>query len=93
MPEHELLRYPFDRPGCYKIRVQGALLKCWIEQLEGLEVSISSWRNYQQVTQIQGWLTDQTSLAGLLELLNNLGMVILTVERLDLGEKTSDSDA
>ncbi len=63
------LQFPFDRPGQYQIRVQGTLRKCWIEYLEGLEITISSWRNYKQVTQIQGWLPDQTALAGLLELI------------------------
>ncbi len=31
--------------------------------------------------QIDGWLADQTALAGLLDLLTDLGRVILTVER------------
>lgn len=92
MPEHTHPQFQFDRPGQYQIRVQGTLRKCWIEHLEGLEVTISSWRNYHQVTQIQGWLSDQTALAGLLELVNDLGMVILTVERLELDNNTSDSD-
>lgn len=91
LPEHTHLQYPFDRPGLYLIRVLGTLRKCWIEQLEGLEVSISPWHKYQRVTQIEGWLCDQTALAGLLELLNDLGMVILTVERLESDEKTRNS--
>ncbi len=92
-PEHAHLQYPFDRPGLYLIRVQGILRKCWIEQLEGLEVSINPWHKYNKVTQIKGWLSDQTALAGLLELLNDLGMVILTVERLELDEKTRNCKA
>ena len=31
--------------------------------------------------QIDGWLADQTALTGLLDLLTDLGLVILTVER------------
>lgn len=76
-------RYLFDRPGSYQIRVLGLLEPCWIEQLEQLKISTSSWAGKYPVTNINGWLSDQTALAGLLELLNDLGMVILTVERLD----------
>jgi len=83
MTEEIIRQYLFDRPGHYQIRVQGSLDKLWLNHLEGLEISIAPWRNYPHVMQINGWLGDQTALAGLLELLNDLGMVILTVERLE----------
>jgi hypothetical protein len=87
VPEEIIRQYLFDRPGHYQIRVQGSLDKFWLEQLEGLEISTLPWGIYPQVTQINGWLADQTALAGLLELLNDLGLVILTVERLEEDEK------
>ena len=87
MPEETIRQYLFDRPGHYQIRLQGSLDKFWREQLEGLEISTCSWGSYPQVTKINGWLADQTALAGLLELLNDLGLVILTVERLEPGEE------
>jgi hypothetical protein len=87
VPDLKTPQYPFDCPGYYQIRLQGALGKCWIDHLGGLEISTGPWVNYPQVTQINGWLADQAALAGLLELLNDLGMVILTVERLGSDEK------
>ena len=87
MPEEIVRQYLFDRPGHYQIRVQGSLDKFWLDHLEGLEISTSPWGSYPRVTQINGWLADQTALAGLLELLNDLGLVILTVERLEEDEK------
>jgi hypothetical protein len=87
VPEEIVRRYLFDRPGHYQIRVQGALDKFWLEHLEGLEISTCPWGTYPQVTQLNGWLADQTALAGLLEFLNDLGLVILTVERLEADEK------
>ena len=87
MPEEIVHQYLFDRPGHYQIRVQGSLDKFWLEQLEGLEISTITWGHYPQVTQINGWLADQTALAGLLELLNELCLVILTVERIEEDEK------
>jgi hypothetical protein len=85
--EEIIRQYLFDRPGRYQIRVQGSLDKFWLEHLEGLEISTCTWGSYPQVTQINGWLADQTALAGLLDLLNELGMVILTVERSEKDEQ------
>lgn len=80
-------KHLFDRPGHYLIRVVGELDGRWLAHLEGLEISINSWCNYHRVTQISGWLADQTALSGLLDLVTNLGMVILTVERLEMDEE------
>jgi hypothetical protein len=87
VPEEIIRQYLFDRPGHYQIRLQGALDKCWLDHLEGLEISTGPWGSYHQVTQISGWLADQTALGGLLDLLNDLGRVILTVERLESNEE------
>lgn len=83
MPEEITRRYLFDHPGRYQIRVLGGLDPCWINHLEELEISTVPWGHYAQVTQINGWLADQATLSGLLDLLNDLGRVILTVERLE----------
>jgi len=81
MPDQIVREYLFDRPGHYQIRVVGSLSKSWLGQLEGLEISTTPWRSYPEVTLINGWLVDQTALAGLLDILTGLGLVILTVER------------
>ena len=86
MPEEIIRQYLFDRPGLYQIRVVGELDECWLTHLEDLEISTTSWGHYHLVTQISGWLADQTVLSGLLDLLNDLGRVILTVERLEMDE-------
>ena len=90
MPEEIIRQYLFDRPGLYQIRVVGDLGERWLAHLEGLEISTTPWRHYQRVTRIRGVLADQTALSGLLDLLNDLGRVILTVERLE-DEASSDS--
>ena len=92
MPEEIIRQYLFDRPGRYQIRVQGSLDNFWLDHLEGLEISTCPWGIYSQVTQINGWLADQTALAGLLDLLNELGLVILTVERLQEDERPGEPE-
>ena len=87
MSEENIHQYLFDSPGLYQIRVVGDLDERWLTQLEDLEISTAPWGNYHRVTQITGWLTDQTALSGLLDLLTDLGKVILTVERLEPNEE------
>ena len=87
MPDDTACIYLFDCPGYYQIRVVGVLDKCWLDHLESLEISTSPWRNYHLVTQIKGWFADQSALSGILDLLNDLGRVILIVERLEMDEK------
>lgn len=86
VPDETIRQYMFDRPGHYQIRVLGALDQCWLEHLEDLQITTSSWGDGYPVTQISGWLSDQTALAGLLELLNDLSLVILTVNRMSEDE-------
>jgi len=86
VPDDTSGNYLFDRPGLYQIRVVGMIDECWLEHIEGLQISIQPWRNDQQVTQITGWLANQTALSGLLDLLNDLGRVILTVECIEIDE-------
>jgi hypothetical protein len=88
MPDEIVRSYLFDRPGHYQIRVVGSLSKSWLDHLEGLEISSTPWGGYPQVMQINGWLADQTALAGLLDMLTDLGLVILTVERREIDKES-----
>ncbi len=92
MPDEIIRQYLFDLPGQYLIGVVGELDEHWLAHLEGLEISTAPWGKYHHMTQIKGWLADQTMLSGLLELLNDLGMVILTVERLLTDEEIESPD-
>lgn len=86
MAEENSGNYLYDRPGYYQIRVVGTLDECWLDHLQGLEISVSPWGNHHRATQITGWLADQTVLTGLLDLLSDLGRVILSVERIEVNE-------
>ena len=88
MPEEIIRQYLFDCPGFYQIRIVGELDERWLPHLEGLEISTISWGHHHLVTQISGQLADQTVLSGLLDLLTDLGRVILTVERIETDEET-----
>jgi hypothetical protein len=71
---------PFDRPGNYRIRVQGFLDESWSENLGGLSITTSSREAQGAVTTLVGRLRDQAELFGVLHTLYELHLSILSVE-------------
>jgi hypothetical protein len=70
-----------DRPAIYAIWVQGVLDRGWSERLGGLhtrEVQTSG----HAMTELVGTLVDQAALAGVLKTLNDLGLPIVSLDRL-----------
>ena len=66
-------------PGsCYEIRVQGTLDRHWTAWFDGLQVSSDGSQ-----TIICGPVADQAALHGLLNKMGGLGLVLISVRRLD----------
>jgi len=78
--------FSFDRPGSYRIRVQGYLDESWSHRLGGMNITTNARRDPEQVTTLGGWLTDQASLAGVLHTLYDLHLTLLSVELLHSDE-------
>ena len=68
-------------PGWYEIRVQGRLDQRWAARFDGMALTISP----DGTTVIEGPVTDQAALHGLLARLRDLGMPLISVERTDHG--------
>jgi hypothetical protein len=64
----------------YAIRVQGALEANWSDRLGGLRIVVIRAGD-QAVTELSGRLPDQAGLIGVLTSLYDLGMPLLSVER------------
>jgi hypothetical protein len=73
---------PFDRPAIYQISVQGRIDLTWSDRLEGMTIRKATPEATPPVTTLQGELSDQTALAGVLNALYELHLTILTVKRL-----------
>jgi hypothetical protein len=73
----------FDRPGKYRISVQGLLDESWSERLGGMRITASSLKDQGQVTELVGQVRDQAELAGVLNSLYELHMTLLSVEYLN----------
>ena len=62
----------------YEIRVNGVLDGRWTAWFEGLHVSSDGSQ-----TLISGWIADQAALHGVLNKIRDLGLVLISVRRLD----------
>jgi len=65
-------------PTCYEIRVAGHLSPQWMDWFDGLTVSLEEDGN----TLLSGTVADQAALHGLLKKVRNLGMPLVSVNRI-----------
>lgn len=68
----------YDLPTIYQIKIAGHLNPAWSEWLEGLTLT----HEPDGSTALTGDLTDQADLYGLLIKLRDLGLTLLSVQRL-----------
>jgi hypothetical protein len=67
-----------DRPGVYRIRVRGELGPEWSAWFEGFAVHPAS----EGLTSLEGIVADQTALHGVLARIRDLGLELVSVERI-----------
>jgi hypothetical protein len=70
---------PFDRPVSYKIIVQGMVDLHWSTLLDGMTMSVIKAEGKPTVTSMEGVLSDQAALAGVLNTLYELHLPVLAV--------------
>ena len=76
-------RFTFDRPGNYRIRVQGLLDESWSDRLGGLRITNISQKDKAPVAELVGQVRDQAELAGVLNTLYELHLTLLSVKNMD----------
>ncbi|MBI5957936.1 MAG: hypothetical protein HY866_04325 [Chloroflexi bacterium] len=69
-------------PGLYEIRVRGHLDDRWADWFEGLTIT----REDNGDTLLTGAVVDQAELHGLLRKVRDLGMLLISVTRIDSGQ-------
>ena len=67
-----------DKPGIYRIKVRGVLPESWLDRMGGMRITA---KTLEEVT-LEGRLSDQAALNGVLETLYSLRLPILEVTRL-----------
>ncbi len=63
----------------YQILVQEPITPCWSDWLNDIKIQ----RTEEGVTQLTGRIIDQTALYGLLNILRDLNLTLLSVRRVD----------
>jgi len=81
-------RSHFTTPGCYRIEVEGVLPQGWFDRLGEMQVlstpqEISSQEIKDIVTIMQGKVSDQAALSGILNSLYELHLPLLSVQFID----------
>lgn len=71
----------FFMPATYNIRVEGFLDEILSERLAGMTIRTVNRKSRLPVTTLKGSLTDQAELLGVLNVLYNLHMTLIAVER------------
>ena len=79
----------FDKPGRYRIQVKAALDKRWSAWFDGWAIEHQA----DGETLLEGTVTDQTALHGILARVRDLGLVLLGVQRIELGQDTRRTDS
>lgn len=73
----------FDSAAHYRIVFYGELLCDWASWPEDLDVAVISSSGGEHTTILSGRLRDQAALAGVLQMAYNMGVPLLSVQRLD----------
>ena len=74
---------PFDSPARYRIIVQGKIDPTWSDCLEGMTICQATLETGHTSTTLEGELSDQAALAGVLNSLYGLHLTVLSVERVE----------
>ncbi len=72
-----------DRPDIYQIVLQGHLSSQWSDWFDGFTITLDE----RGQTVLVGSVTDQSALHGLLKKIRDLGIPLISVNRLDPGEE------
>jgi hypothetical protein len=73
----------FEKPGKYRIVVQGRIDQSWSDRLGGMHITTRKGEEDAPKTTLPGHLRDQAQLSGVLNSLYDLHMSILVVECLE----------
>ena len=74
--------FSFIKPAIYKIEVYGHLNKNWSDKLGGMQINETLSKEDSIVSQLVGQINDQSALSGILNMLYESHLTILSVNLL-----------
>jgi len=75
--------HPTDRPARYTITVSGVLAERWRSWFDGMDIEPQHSGKGAPGTRFSGMVADQAALRGLLVQLWDMGLLILSLERIE----------
>ena len=85
--KHNNPAHDADQPRVYQIRIKGYLGHQWTEWLEGLTITLEENGD----TLLTGMVIDQAALHGLLKKVRDLGIPLISVNRVNPGQENTAS--
>lgn len=82
-PQNEI-NLKIDKPATYRIRVVGNLESSWSDRLGGLTITSSDKEGKKIITTLSGSIIDQAALFGVLKVLYDMRLPLLSVECLQV---------
>jgi hypothetical protein len=89
MNEH-LPNQDSGQPSIYKIILQGHLSSQWSDWFDGFTITLDERLDERGQTILVGPVVDQAALHGVLKKIRDLGIVLISVNRIDPGYGTID---
>jgi hypothetical protein len=71
---------PYDQPASYQIKIQGRIDPSMSDLLEGLTITVVNQEGIPPITILEGELRDQAALAGVLNSLYEMHLLVLSVQ-------------
>lgn len=81
----------FSDEGQYEIQVKGHLDDSWASRFDGLSLTTGFTTDGIPITSLSGVIADQAALHGLLTIIRDMGLQLLSVKRLSPGEDDEGS--
>ena len=80
--KYKTIDFGFKEPAIYKIVVLGGMDSQYVNQLWGLQATVLKKKGEKSITTLIGQINDQSALSGILTMINDMHMTVISVNML-----------
>ena len=82
MDKYNTIDFSFIKAAIYKIVVQGEIDQKMSDRMMGLQASVHNRKDKGSITTLIGQINDQSALSGILTMINDMHMTVISVNML-----------